>query len=94
MGLHFVVNDYGLREHHKDAYTRLGRWLLAGALLAGWILSLVAVVPEKALVAVLAFLAGSVVLNVLKEELPERRQSRFSAFAVGAAGYATLLQWL
>jgi hypothetical protein len=33
-------------------------------------------------------------LNVLKEELPERRQSRFSAFAVGAAGYATLLQWL
>ncbi len=94
MGLHFVVNDYGLREHHKDAYTRLGRWLLVGAVLAGWLLSLVAVVPETALVAVLAFLAGGVVLNVLKEELPERRQSRFWAFALGAAGYATLLQWL
>ena len=94
MALHFVVNDYGLREHHKDAYTRLGRWLLAGALLAGWLLSMVEVVPETALVAVLAFLAGGVVLNVLKEELPERRRSRFWAFALGAAGYALVLQAL
>jgi hypothetical protein len=31
------------------------------------------------------------VLNVLKEELPEDRDSRFAAFAVGAGGYAALL---
>lgn len=92
MALHFVVNDYGLSEHHKDAYRRLGRWLLAGAVLAGWLLSQLVELPETALVAVLAFLAGGVVLNVLKEELPERRRSRFSAFALGAAGYAALLQ--
>jgi hypothetical protein len=30
-------------------------------------------------------------LNVLKEELPEERQSRFWAFALGAAIYALLL---
>ena len=30
-------------------------------------------------------------MNVLKEELPEERQSRFWAFAVGAASYAALL---
>ncbi len=40
---------------------------------------------------VLAFLAG-VVLDVLKEELPERRRSRFWAFALDAGGYAALLQ--
>jgi hypothetical protein len=28
---------------------------------------------------------------VLKEELPEDRESRFAAFAAGAAGYAALL---
>jgi hypothetical protein len=28
---------------------------------------------------------------VLKEELPEERQSRFSAFALGAGGYAVVL---
>jgi len=92
MALHFLVNDYGLREHHKLAYTRVGRWLLAGAVAAGWMLSQLVEVPETAFVAVLAFLAGGVVLNVLKEELPERRRSRFSAFVVGAAGYALLLQ--
>lgn len=30
-------------------------------------------------------------MNVLKEELPEERQSRFWAFALGAAAYAALL---
>ncbi len=92
MALHFLVTDHGLREHHKESYTRLGRWLLAGAILLGWLLSQVADVPETAVMAVLAFLAGGVVLNVLKEELPERQRSRFSAFALGAAGYAALLQ--
>ena len=92
MALHFVVTDFGLREHHKDAYTRIGRWLLAASVLLGWLLSWATEIPETALVAVLAFLAGGVVLNVLKEELPERRHSRFSAFALGAAGYAALLQ--
>ena len=38
-----------------------------------------------------AFLGGGVILNVLKEEVPSERQSRFWAFALGMAGYATLL---
>lgn len=41
-----------------------------------------------------AFLGGGVVLNVLKEEVPSERQSRFWAFAAGAAGYAALLLML
>jgi hypothetical protein len=32
-----------------------------------------------------------VILNVLKEEVPSERQSRFWAFALGMAGYAALL---
>ena len=35
MALHFVVNDHGLREHHKDAYLRKGRWVLAAAVVLG-----------------------------------------------------------
>lgn len=38
-----------------------------------------------------AFLAGGVVLNVLKEELPEERESSFGAFAVGATLYAAIV---
>lgn len=91
MGLHFVVNDFGLREHHKDAYDRIGRWVLAVAILLGWGVGLAGEIPEAARAALLGFLAGGVVLNVLKEELPEERESRFWAFALGAAAYTALL---
>lgn len=91
MALHFVVNDFGLREHHKRPYHRTGRWVLAGAILAGWALGVATEIGEAALATLFAFLAGGVVLNVLKEELPEERKSRFWAFALGAGGYAALL---
>ena len=91
MGLHFVVNDQGLREDHGEAYDRIGRWILAAAPLLGWGMALVYTLPPLAIAALFAFLMGGVVLNVLKEELPDERESRFSAFAGGAAFYAVLL---
>lgn len=91
MALHFLVNDHGLREQHGQAYRREGRWLLAAAPVAGWALALVAAVPDLAISALFALIAGGVVLNVLKEELPEDRDSRFWAFAAGAAAYSALL---
>ena len=92
MGVHFAVNDHGLREHHKEAYDRVGRWLLAASVLAGWLAGRLTDISDAAIGLLVAFLAGGVVLNVLKEELPEERQSRFGAFAVGAFGYAALLE--
>lgn len=37
MALHFVVNDYGLRQHHKHTYDKIGRWILAAAIIFGWV---------------------------------------------------------
>lgn len=91
MALHFLVNDYGLRLHHKSNYRRVGRWILAAAVLGGWVVGLNFQVSELVLLIPLSFLAGGIVLNVLKEELPEERQSRFTAFALGAGFYAALL---
>lgn len=91
MGLHFLVNDYGLREHHRDAYEHVGRWILGGAVLAGLAVGYVAAVPELLIGLLLAFLAGGVVLNVIKEELPEERQSRFRAFGAGLVVYTVVL---
>jgi hypothetical protein len=90
LGLHFLVNDQGLREHHGEAYHR-ARWILAAAPLAGWALGAAFALPPLAITALFGFLAGGIILNVLKEELPEERESRFAAFAAGAAGYAALL---
>jgi hypothetical protein len=91
MGLHFLVNDQGLRDQHGGSYQRTGRWLLAAAPLAGWGLGLATAISPPLIAAMFAFLAGGIVLNVLKEELPEERESRFSAFAAGTIGYAALL---
>lgn len=91
LALHFVVTDYGLTEDHKAPYRQVGRWLLGAAVAGGWILGLVTELPEAGVAALTAFLGGGVVLNVLKEEVPSERQSRFWAFAGGAAGYAVLL---
>ncbi len=91
MGVHFVVNDFGLRENHKGAYDRAGRWVLAAAVVMGWAVGLVSEISEAALAVLFAFLAGGVVMNVLKEELPEERESRFWAFVLGAALYSAVL---
>jgi len=91
MALHFVVNDQGLREQHGAVYDRAGRWPLAAAPLAGFLLGMSTTVSPVLLSALFAFLGGGVVLNVLKEELPEDRESKFWAFALGSDGYAALL---
>lgn len=91
MALHFVVNDFGLRQDHKNIYNRYGRWILASAIVVGLLIGIGTTVDEAVISILFAFLAGGVVLNVLKEELPEERKSRFWAFAAGAAVYAGLL---
>ena len=91
MGLHFVTTDFGLRSDHKARYDRLARWITAACVLIGWALGLIAAIPQVAIGFLFAFLAGGVVLNALKEELPEERQSRYWPFLAGAAGYSLLL---
>lgn len=91
MVLHFVVNDRGLYAEHGARYLAFGRWVLAGAAVLGALLGLVVELPEIVIALLIAFLGGGVILNVLKEELPEERESRFWAFAAGAAIYAALL---
>lgn len=91
MGLHFLVNDHGLRAHHKVRYDRVGRWVLAAAVMGGWLLGRQLELSGTSALLLVAFLAGGVILNVMKEELPQERESRFGAFLGGAAGYGVLL---
>ncbi len=65
--------------------------MLAAAVTGDWLLGLVTDVPEAAVAALTAFLGVGVMVDVLKEEVPSERQSRFWAFAGGAAGYSALL---
>lgn len=91
IGLHLIVIDLDLIHHHRWEYLKPGRFILAGSLVAGWLIGSVTEVSEVILAILLSFLAGSVILIALKEELPEERQSRIGPFFVGAVGYTLLL---
>ena len=91
MSMHFVVADQGLREQFYPAYDASGRWILAAAPILGWVMGVFVNIPPAAISTLFAFLAGAIVLNVLKHELPEERHSHFFAFALGAGLYAAML---
>ena len=91
MALHFLVTDYGLREDFRRGWMGTGRWALSAAVLAGWALGALVALPEIVILGAIALLGGGVILNVLKEELPEERQSRFGAMLAGAGAYTILL---
>ena len=91
LALEFTVGDRGMHADHKAKYDRIGRWVLVIVLFVGWAAGYVGVVPDVGVAILSAFLAGMIVLNVFKEELPEERQSRFSAFLLGLAVYGALL---
>lgn len=59
MGLHVFVNGYALYEHHKATSQRTGRWVLATAVLVGWLLGVVGDFPKLVTVALTAFLSGA-----------------------------------
>jgi hypothetical protein len=91
MGFHFLSSDYGMRLDHARDYDRIARWVLAAAVLAGWAVGAAVEVPRMAVDALFAVLAGGVVLNVMKEELPEEREARFGAFLAGTVAYGAIL---
>lgn len=91
MGLHFVVNDHGLRDHYEHRYDRYGRWVLGAAVVGGVAVGVLVEGGHVLVATLFSFIAGGVILNVIKEELPEERESRFPAFALGAVGYTVIL---
>lgn len=91
MSLHFLVNDYGLLRHHQDQYHREGRWLLVLAIIGGWFAGRLLPLSETVHSFLFAFLGGAVILNVLKEELPSERESKFLYFFLGVVVYTALL---
>ncbi|MGD1860346.1 MAG: hypothetical protein ACFB0E_10295 [Leptolyngbyaceae cyanobacterium] len=91
LALHFAVNDINLREHHKRMYDRWGRWALAGAIVLGWALGEALHLEEAGILAAWALVAGGLILNVLKEELPGEDESHFGFFFAGATMYAVVL---
>lgn len=61
------------------------------AIIAGATLGNSVEIKPAVLAILISFLAGGIILNVLKEELPDERESCFSVFLAGVVGYIGLL---
>ena len=98
MALHFVLTDRKFCRFYKVQFNHLGRFILISALLMGWICSVI-FDPVNILVAafMLAFLAGSVLLNVFREELPASGLASYYWFTFGSlliTGVLLLQTWI
>lgn len=91
MAFHFIVNDYALLDHYRKTYLKKGRWIIIFPLIFGWLIALFTELPKNYLAVMFAFVAGGVIMNVLKEELPEERKSNYPAFLFGVVSYTILL---
>jgi hypothetical protein len=92
IGVHVLVVDRGLVAHYPGRYGHVGRFVLAGALAAGWAAAVLAG-PTSALAVSLttAAVAGAVLLTVFQEELPRAGRSRVGPFLAGLTVYAAVL---
>ncbi|MEN9224202.1 MAG: hypothetical protein Q6M54_01900 [Thermostichus sp. DRC_bins_24] len=90
LAIHLSIVSKDLFEQHPHLFSSRGRWLLIGSLFIGWLLGRGSLLPEIALAASIAFVAGVLIFQVLKHELPET-EGHFGAFLAGVVGFAGLL---
>jgi hypothetical protein len=91
MGLHFLSIDHSLYHEHGSMYDKFGKWILAGAALAGWVCGALTEFPKPVVITMLGLVSGGIVMNSMIVELPGEKDGRFLYFCAGAAVYATLL---
>jgi hypothetical protein len=91
MGLHFLSTSHSLHHEHGSMYDSCGRWVLAGAALAGWACGVLTEFPKPVVITVLGLVSGGIVMNSMIMELPGEKDGRFLPFCAGAAAYTMLL---
>ncbi len=91
MGTLFLVSDHGLHKKWPNAYDGWIRWVLSGALLAGWALGTWVQVSENVIALWYAFLAGLMLITTIGEKLSIEDDSSFWAFLAGVAVFTSLL---
>jgi hypothetical protein len=91
MTMHFLVIDLHLLEMHRSAYHRIGRWILSGVFLVGWILSTQVEIAPEVLAMLVSFVAGGAVLMIIQDEFSESDDASYAAFLIAVLLYGSLL---
>jgi len=91
LGLHYLVVDHGIASRYPHAYGRVGRYVVSGSVLAGGAMTILVELSPAALALMLALIAGAVILETFRHELPQAGSINFVAFVSSAAVYTALL---
>ena len=92
LALHFYMSDDSLRRHHSHRYHNWGRWVLAAALVAGYVAG--SRVAANARPVLWELVTGALILNTVKEEMPKDKESCLVCFFSGAAVVSLLILYL
>ncbi|PLR98755.1 hypothetical protein [Bacillus sp. T33-2] len=91
IAIHFISVNHGLSDLHNRLYDKFGRWILTFSIAIGWATGAFFHINAEIIGVLFGFLSGSILLNVIKEELPVDRESNYWAFASGIVLYSFLL---
>lgn len=91
LAMHYFVNDHNMGQEDPRLYQSRARWGLIAALFGGFCLGKITHLPNSVEALVLSFLAGGILLNVMRYELPKREKVGFACFLLGSLLYTALL---
>ena len=91
MAFHFLLIEHSLRNEHASLFDRTGRYVLAIAPLAGWIMGVAMDLPKSMVITLLGVVSGSIIMNTLIMELPKEKEGKFWPFLLGGILYGAIL---
>lgn len=91
LAMHYFVNDHNMGVEDPRLYQTRARWGLISALFLGFCIGKITHLPNSVEALVVSFLAGGVLLNVMRYELPKREKVGFVFFLLGSLLYSALL---
>ncbi len=91
MTLHFMGTDYGLRVQYREVYDRVIRWVFALSIFVGWGIGMATEIADTTVALWFAFLAGGIIINVIKQEVLDEQSGRFWEFLAGVAAFTLLV---
>ncbi len=91
MSMHYFIHDHNVSIDNPTLYTHAVRWWLVLALCGGYLVGYYTHIPNAVVAVAVSFLAGGMLLNALRYELPKREQLGYAFFVMGALGYTAVL---
>ena len=87
---HFLGLDYHFRKKEQLFYDRWLRWLFAASLVLGWVVGTQFEFPGFIKAVCFAFLSGAILINTIKEELPEDERASFISLLSGVMSFIVI----